>query len=258
MATENLPDIVSSDPASTAVTAATGLYHTPPSSAGRVAFRGTCPFGDYLCYYPLSDHAEDLPKFLGGIISVVVIVALLIYASVKRRPGRRLPTMNPREGADTGRDIQRRAAAPPPYESPAGIGDRVVVDGCGRDPTDIAVGDRPPSYGTTLIADDVSSHDPRDIHRTPDNSPVLGNPPRLLGPHMFIFATLFHKLVFGNKFTGPSSRILANPLPTFMHQPLLGLDVPGSDRHGSSLSYRYIIRVFSSWAHPEQQRVIIP
>ncbi|RYP15523.1 hypothetical protein DL765_005642 [Monosporascus sp. GIB2] len=193
MAPENPPGIVSGDPASTleatAVTATTGLYRTPPSSAGRLAFRGTCPFGDNLCYYPLSDHAEDLPKFLGGIISVVVIAALLIYASVKRRPGHRLPTMNPRGGTDTGRDIQRRAV-PPPYEQPVGIGDRVVVDGGGRDPTGTAVGDRPPSYGTTLIADDVSSHDPRDIPPTPDNSPVLGTPPTPRPPLVYIRDTI--------------------------------------------------------------------
>ncbi|RYP48124.1 hypothetical protein DL768_005921 [Monosporascus sp. mg162] len=191
MATENPPDMVSGDrastPEATAVTAAPSLYYMPPSSAGRLAFRGTCPFGDYPCYYPLSDHAEDLPKFLGGIISVVVIVALLIYASVKSGPRHLLPTMNPRAG--TVRDSQRREA-PPPYEPPAGIGDRAVVDGGGRDPTRAAVGDRPPSYGTTLVADDVSNHDPRDVPPTPDNSPILDVPPTPEPPHVYIRDTV--------------------------------------------------------------------
>ncbi|RYP55652.1 hypothetical protein DL769_010078 [Monosporascus sp. CRB-8-3] len=190
MATENPPDIFLGDPASTpeatAVTATPGIYYT---SAGRLAFRGPCPFGDYPCYYPLSGHAEDLPKFLGGIISVVVIVALLIYAGVKSGPRHQLPTMNPRADYDTVRDIQRREA-PPPYEPPAGIGDRAVVDGGGRDPTGAAVGDRPPSYGTTLIADDVSNHDPPDIPPTPDNSPILDIPPSPEPPRVYIRDTV--------------------------------------------------------------------
>ncbi|RYP11103.1 hypothetical protein DL764_000261 [Monosporascus ibericus] len=211
MATENPPDMVSGDPASTpeatAVAANPGLYYTPPSSAGRLGHRRTCPFGDYPCYYPLSDHAEDLPKFLGGMISVVAIVALLIYATVKSGPRHRLSTMSPWGG--TVRDIRRREVLPP-YEPPAGVGGRAVADGGGRDPTRAAVGGRPPSYGTTLVADDVSNYDPRDIPPTPDNSPVLDLPPTP-EPPVYIFATLFHKLVLSNKFTG---RLLAHFKPS--------------------------------------------
>ncbi|RYP71941.1 hypothetical protein DL771_004544 [Monosporascus sp. 5C6A] len=193
MATENPPDMVSGDPASTPegtpVTATPGLYYTPTSSAGRLAFRGACPFGGYPCYYPLSDHADDVPKFLGGIISVVVIVALLIYARAKSGPRHQLPTVNPRAGYGTVRDSQRREA-PPPYEPPAGTGDRAVVDGGGRDPTRRAVGERPPSNGTTLVADDVSNHDPRDIPATPDNYPIPDIPPTPELPLVYIRGTV--------------------------------------------------------------------